>query len=90
MRLTPGLDENVTMTQGENTYYYMQDGLGSVRTIVDANEATQNTYDYRAFGINHGNSEGVTSPYRFTAREFETGGVLNLHYYRNRCYAPSR
>jgi len=86
--LTPGLDDNLSMTRGGSTYYYMKDGLGSVRTIVDANEATQNTYDYRAFGINHGNSEGVTSPYRFTAREFETGGVLNLHYYRNRFYGP--
>jgi len=82
-------DDNLSMTRSGNTYYCMQDGLGSVRTIVDTSENTQNTYDYRAFGINHGNSEGVTSPYRFTAREFETGGVLNLHYYRNRCYAPS-
>jgi len=41
--LTPGLDDNLSMTRGENTYYYMQDGLGSVRTIVDTSENTQNT-----------------------------------------------
>ena len=87
--LTPGLDANLAMTQGENTYYYMQDGLGSVRTIVDSSENVTNWYDYRAFGVNHGMTENVTSPYHFTAREFETGGVLNLHYYRNRSYAPS-
>ncbi|MCD6404587.1 MAG: hypothetical protein J7M19_02030 [Planctomycetes bacterium] len=28
----------------------MADGLGSVRNLIDANEVTQNTYDYYAFG----------------------------------------
>ena len=48
--LTPGLDANLSVKRGGNTYYYMQDGLGSVRNLVDSNETTQNTYDYRAFG----------------------------------------
>jgi hypothetical protein len=36
--LTPGLDANLSMTRGESTYYYMQDGLGSVRNVVDSSE----------------------------------------------------
>jgi RHS repeat-associated protein len=84
--LTPGLDDNLSMTQGENTYYYFQDGLGSVRNVVDSSEVAQNTYDYRAFGETLAATEGVTSPYRFTAREFESGGVDYFHYYRNRYY----
>ena len=71
--LTPGLDDNLSMTRSGNTYYYMQDGLGSVRTIVDASENVTNWYDYRAFGVNLAMTENVTSPYHFTAREFETG-----------------
>ena len=76
------------MTSGENTYYYFNDALGSVRNLVDANEVAQNTYDYRAFGENLSATENITSPYRFTARDYEPGGLSQAHYYRNRYYMP--
>ncbi len=88
--VTPGLDDNLSETRGGSTYYYMQDGLGSVRNLVDADEATQNVYDYYAFGNALGTeTTGVASPYRYTARDYESGGILNMHYYRNRYYLPS-
>ena len=58
--VTPGLDANLSMTRGESTYYYMTDGLGSVRNLVDSSETVQNTYDYRAFGVSIGMTEGAT------------------------------
>ena len=84
----PGLDANLSMTSSNNTYYYFNDALGSVRNLVDANEVVQNTYDYRAFGENLSATENVTSPYRFTARDYEPGGLSQAHYYRNRYYMP--
>jgi uncharacterized protein RhaS with RHS repeats len=50
--VTPFLDQNLSMTDvgTGTTYYYSQDGLGSVRTLTDAAGATVNTYDYTAFG----------------------------------------
>jgi len=67
--VTPGLDDNLAMTRGENAYYYMADGLGSIRNVVDSREVAQNTYDYYAFGDSLGaQTQGVTNPYRYTAR----------------------
>jgi RHS repeat-associated protein len=75
------------MTQGENTYYYFQDGLGSVRNVVDSSEVAQNTYDHYPFGnIFAAQTENVTNPYRFTGREHEAGSLGSMHYYRNRYY----
>jgi RHS repeat-associated protein len=70
-----------------STYYYFQDGLGSVRNVVDSSEVAQNTYDHYPFGnIFAAQTENVTNPYRFTGREHEAGSLGNMHYYRNRYY----
>ncbi len=85
--LTPGLDSNLAETRSGSTYYYMADGLGSVRNVVDASETVQDTYDYYAFGNTlTASPANVTNPYRYTGREFESGSVLDTYYYRNRYY----
>ncbi|MHC4620795.1 MAG: RHS repeat domain-containing protein [Planctomycetota bacterium] len=83
--VTPALDDNVSLTTGGSTYYYMKDGLGSIRNLIDANEATQNTYDYYAFGKELGSwSETVTNRYTYTAREHDPES--EQYYYRARYY----
>ena len=85
--VTPGLDDNLSVTRGANTYYYAADGLGSIRNVIEADEDTANTYDYYAFGDSLGTqTQGVTNAFRFTAREYESGSVLDTYYYRNRYY----
>ena len=75
------------MTRSGSAYYYMADGLGSIRNIGESDEDTANTYDYYAFGDSLGTqTQGVTNPYRYTAREYESGSVLDTYYYRNRYY----
>ncbi len=88
--VTPGLDDNLSETRGGSTYYYMQDGLGSVRNLVDSSETTQNIYDTYAFGDNiaYAQTVNIASPYRYTGREFELGSYDSTHYYRNRYYLP--
>ena len=51
-------DDNLSMTRGGNAYYYLADGLGSIRNVVSANETLQNTYDYYAFGNTLGTPDG--------------------------------
>ncbi len=81
------LDANLSVTRSGSTYYYMADGLGSVRNVVDSSETVQDTYDYYAFGNTLlASPSNVTNPYRYTAREFESGSVLDTYYYRNRYY----
>ena len=66
--VTPGLDDNLAMTRGENTYYYMADGLGSIRNVLDSSEVAQNTYDYYAFGDSLGTqTQDITNRYRYIA-----------------------
>ncbi len=85
--VTPGLDANLAETRGGSTYYYMADGLGSVRNVVDSSETVQDTYDYYAFGNTLlASPANVTNPYRYTGREYESGSVLDTYYYRNRYY----
>jgi RHS repeat-associated protein len=81
---TPSMDQNVSLYDGTNTYYYMRGGLGSVRGLYNASEALQNSYDYEAFGQAQGVSENVTQPYRFTGRAWD--GNSSLHFYRTRYY----
>ena len=85
--VTPSLDENISLYDGANTYYYMRDGLGSVRAVYDASEALQNSYEYESFGQALSVSENVTQPYRFTGRAWD--GNSSLYFYRTRYYNPS-
>ena len=91
--VTPFLDQNLTMTvldgEQQGTYYYNQDGLGSVRTLTDSTGTVVNRYDYTAFGQPHHTtaSQGhVPQRYTYTGRENTTDPTLM--YYRYRMYAP--
>jgi len=86
--LTPGLDANLSQTRSGSTYYYMKDGLGSIRTLTDASEDPQNVYDYYAFGKELGSwTENVTNRYTYTAREYDPESAQ--YYYRARYYKGS-
>jgi RHS repeat-associated protein len=54
--------------------------------VLDADQATQNSYDYQAFGSVYGTpTENLSQPFRFTSREWD--GECNLYYYRARMYS---
>ncbi len=87
--LTPFLDENVMMTvQGspDVDYYFYHDGLGSVRNIYNASEASTNTYDYYAFGSQYNWSTSIDNRYTYTGREWDSES--STYYYRARQYHP--
>jgi len=92
--VTPFLDQNLSMTDKAtgNTYYYTQDGLGSVRTLTDdpvSGPATVvNSYDYEAFGSQYAanTTVAVDQRYTYTGREKSSGGLMN---YRYRTYDPN-
>jgi RHS repeat-associated protein len=80
----PGIDEPVAVTKGATTFFYHQDGLGSVTDLTDSAGATAKSYSYDAYGIILDSPGAVDQPYTYTGREFdqETG----LYYYRARYY----
>ena len=86
--ITPGLDDNLSQTRDSAVYYYMKDGLGSVRNLVNAAEGAENVYDYYAFGKELGSwTEGVENRYTYTAREYDAES--SQYYYRARYYSGS-
>jgi len=89
--VTPFLDENLLVERyrlfgRKRTYWYAQDGLGSVRQLIDYNGSVQNSYAYTAWGVPLQWRETVPNRYTYTAREYnpETGD----YYYPARHYSP--
>ncbi|MGH7259451.1 MAG: RHS repeat domain-containing protein, partial [Nitrospiraceae bacterium] len=83
----PGIDEPVAMTRGGSTFFYHQDGLGTVTDLTDSAGAVAKAYAYDAYGNILESPGTVEQPYTYTGREFdaETG----LYYYRARYYDPT-
>mgnify|MGYP001613144782 CR=1 FL=1 len=84
--VTPFLDRNLIKIIGTNNYYYFQDGLGSIRNILDSNQVVQNSYDYYAFGEILSETENISNRYKYTAREWDAESLTN--YYRARNQDP--
>ncbi len=47
----PGIDEPIAVTKGASTFYYHQDGLGSVTELPDSTDSVAKAYVYDAYGI---------------------------------------
>ena len=85
--VTPFLDQNLLTVRGENTYYFMQDGLGSVRNLINSSQSAVNTYDYYAFGEARNWSGSIANRYTYTSREWDIES--STYHYRTRQYNPS-
>ncbi|MBZ0165654.1 MAG: RHS repeat-associated core domain-containing protein, partial [Candidatus Omnitrophica bacterium] len=91
------IDEPLTMTRGGTTYYYLCDGLGSVRQLTNSSGTIVESYDYDPYGGTTiydssltditSTGSGIDNPYMFTGRRFdeETG----IYFYRARQYDPA-
>ncbi|MGH7147237.1 MAG: RHS repeat domain-containing protein, partial [Nitrospiraceae bacterium] len=82
----PGIDEPIAMTRGGSTFFYHQDGLGSVTELTDSTGSTGKTYSYDAYGNILDQTGTVENPYTYTGREFDAES--GLYYYRARYYDP--
>jgi RHS repeat-associated protein len=83
----PGIDEPIAVTKGSSTYFYHQDGLGSVTDLTDAAGATAKSYAYDAYGNILESPGTLEQPYTYTGREFDNES--GLYYYRARYYDPA-
>ncbi len=83
----PGIDEPIAVTKGASTFFYHQDGLGSVTDLSDAAGATAKSYSYDSYGNILESPGTLEQPYTFTGREFDAESGLS--YYRARYYDPA-
>ena len=81
-----GIDQPLAVSLSGVTYYYEQDGLGSVTSLTNIAGQVAVSYSYDAFGRST-ESGSIHQPIRFTGREwdYETG----LYFYRARYYDPA-
>jgi len=80
----PGIDEPIAVTKAGSTFYYHQDGLGTVTELTDINGAVAKAYAYDAYGNLLESPGTVEQPYTYTGREFDS--EAGLYYYRARYY----
>jgi RHS repeat-associated protein len=80
----PGIDEPIAVTKGGSTFFYHQDGLGTVTDLTDSAGATAKSYSYDAYGNILESPGTVDQPYTYTGREFDSES--GLYYYRARAY----
>ncbi len=83
----PGIDEPIAVTKGGSTFFYHQDGLGSVTDLTDSTGATAKSYSYDAYGNVLESPGTLEQPYTYTGREFDSES--GLYYYRARYYDPA-
>lgn len=80
----PFLDQNLVKMITGTKYYYMHDGLGSARCLLNSSQAIQNTYEYTAFGESLNWLESIQNRYTYTGREWDKES--QAYYYRIRQY----
>ena len=83
----PGIDEPIAVTKGSATYFYHQDGLGTVTDLTDSAGATAKSYAYDAYGNILESPGTLDQPYTYTGREFDA--ERGLYHYRARAYDPT-
>ncbi len=82
----PGIDQPIAMKRGGSVYYYVVDGLGSVRLVTNTSNAVQNKYQWDAWGVRASTgADPVVNPFGYTGREM---GDAQDHFYRARYYNP--
>ncbi|WP_413935409.1 RHS repeat domain-containing protein [Nitrospira sp. BLG_1] len=80
----PGIDEPIAVTKGGSTFFYHQDGLGSVTDLTDSTGVTAKSYSYDAYGNILESPGTLDQPYTYTGREFDAES--GFYYYRARYY----
>lgn len=80
----PGIDEPVAVTKGGSTFFYHQDGLGSVTELTDSAGVVAKSYSYDAYGNIVDQTGTLDQPYTYTGRELDS--ETGLYYYRARQY----
>ncbi len=80
-----GLDIIAEQLAGADRYYYVHDGLGSVRQVLDSAGQIATRYTYDPFGMPLP-GDGVPNPWQFTGEAWDA--EVELLYLRARYYQP--
>jgi len=85
-RLSGGVDQTFTRTDGGGASSFLTDGLGSTLALTDSSGVAQTQYTYEPFGGSTSTGAGSTNSSKFTGREEDGTGLM---FYRARYYSPA-
>ncbi len=80
-------DDLVRMDRGGGVYYYIYDGLGSTRQLVNTVGAVTDSYGYSAFGEMASHTGSTTNGFLFNTQQFD--GASGDYFLRARYYDQS-
>jgi len=80
------IDEAVSFTNRNGTYFSIYDPLGSTLAVTDSSAASVVQYTYAPFGTTSSTDPAFPNPFQYTGRESDGTG---LYYYRARYYQPT-
>jgi len=80
-------DDLIRMDRGSGVYYYLYDGLGSTRQLVNTSGTVTDSYGYSAFGEMASHTGNTVNPFLFNAQQFD--GASGDYYLRARYYDQS-
>jgi RHS repeat-associated protein len=71
-------DPLISASIGGANRYYLYDGLGSTRQLVDSSQTVTDTYQYEAFGNSMGSTGSTPNPYKYVGSlgYYQTGSSL--------------
>jgi RHS repeat-associated protein len=71
-------DPLISASIGGQNRYYLYDGLGSTRQLLDSSQTVTDTYQYEAFGNLMGSTGSTPNPYRYVGSlgYYQTGSSL--------------
>ncbi|MBD5778291.1 tandem-95 repeat protein [Pelagicoccus sp. NFK12] len=72
----------ISQTRDEGTSWYLYDGHGSVRALVDETETVTDEYEYDAFGILLSSSAATKNVYLYTGEQYDAD--LGMYFLRAR------
>jgi RHS repeat-associated protein len=74
------------MQRSATSSFYNPDALGSITSLANAGGTLGQTYTFDSFGKQTASNGSLTSPFRYTGREFDS--ETGLLYLRARYYSP--
>jgi len=81
-----GGSELLSQKRGNTSSYYLKDGQGSVRTLLDGLGAATDRYSYDAFGSVQSRTGTTANSYQYTGQQFDA--LSGLYDLRARYYNP--
>jgi RHS repeat-associated protein len=80
------LKELISQKKGSVTGYFLHDGQGSVRGLIDSTGTNTDKYTFNAYGELTNSSGAIDNSYRYTGQQFDA--LTGLYSLRARYYSP--